>query len=117
MWPDGHPLTIDNGPGSDIRVGMENTSYPVASRYFRLTPGQVKKLEFELKRNVTWRYTNTCASWAGELVDDIIGIDIDTDDWGGFETPRELGKHILELERINPTSKTNPAMHQKSSSW
>jgi hypothetical protein len=34
-----------------------------------------------------------------------------TDDWGGFETPRELGKYILKLELDKGhTSRAAPAI-------
>ena len=52
-----------------------------------------------------WTCTNTCASFASETFYDVTGIDIDADDAGfasnvfpliGVETPREIGKHIIE---------------------
>lgn len=112
LWPDEHPRTVDNGDQTDIRVGLEGTRFPKASRFYHLTSLQTLKLEQVLKRNVTWRYTNTCASWASELIEEIVGVDIDADDWAGFETPRELGEHILELETRSPTSRTNPALYR-----
>lgn len=112
LWPDEHPRTKDNGDKTDIRVGLEGTRFPKASRFYQLTSLQTLKLEQALKRNVTWRYTNTCASWANELLEEIVGVDIDADDWGGFETPRELGKHILELEINRPSSRTNPVIYR-----
>ena len=62
---------------------------------------------------------NTCASWASELLDDVTGVAIDADDWSGFETPRELGKHILELEkRKGPSSRVSPATPEmRGASW
>jgi len=42
------------------------------------------------------------------LTNEVTGVE--TDDWAGFETPRELGKHILELESSKGlTSKRSPA--------
>lgn len=118
LWPDEHPHTVDNGDGSDIRIGMEGTKFPVASRFYSLLPGQAAKLELLLKQRVAWRYTNTCASWASELIEDVTGVDVDADDWAGFETPRELGKHILKLEKKHPTSRWSPAMAvPNASSW
>lgn len=115
LWPDNHPATIDNGPETDIRIGLEGTRFPVASRFYKLTPGQAKKLDKALKQRVAWRYTNTCASWASELIAEVTGVDIDADDWAGFETPRELGKHILKLEKKNPTSRAAPTTPEQSS--
>jgi len=37
LWPDAHPNVEDNGGGSDIRTGMEDSDTPAASRYYRLT--------------------------------------------------------------------------------
>ena len=37
LWPDEHPLTLDNGPGWDMRTGMERNSKPKASRYYKLS--------------------------------------------------------------------------------
>ena len=54
--------------------------------------------------NWEWRYTNRCASFASEVVEAVVGEEIDADDNFGFETPRELGNSILELEKMMPTS-------------
>lgn len=32
LWPDGHPGAGDNGPETDIRVGLETRFKPSASR-------------------------------------------------------------------------------------
>jgi hypothetical protein len=61
-----------------------------------------------MKANVAWSYTNTCASWASEMVYILVGEDVDSDDNFGFETPRELGESILELEAKNPTTIHSP---------
>lgn len=70
-------------------------------------------------KNVPWQYTNTCASWASELLNEVTGVDIDADDWGGFETPRELGTHIMKLEAMKGrSSRINPASPEiRASSW
>lgn len=119
LWPDNHPRTIDNGDGTDIRIGLEGTRFPTASRFFKLTPSQTVELKLELQKTVGWRYTNTCASWASEVVYSVVGVDVDADDWVGFETPRELGTHILELEQANPTTVKAPAAlnNNNASSW
>ncbi len=116
LWPDAHPNVVDNGDDSDIRVGMEASATAVASRYYRLSDAQAKHFNALMTANVAWRYTNTCASWASEVVRDVVSEDVDADDWGGFETPRELGRNILKLEAAGPTSlgcpkalKQNPA--------
>lgn len=108
LWPDAHPKVINNGDSSDIRLGMEASATAAASRYYRLSDAQGKHFNALMTANVTWRYTNTCASWASEVVNEIVGEDLDADDWAGFETPRELGESILQAEKKNPTTITSP---------
>ena len=108
LWPDAHNLVIENrmnnGDGSDIRVGLEASQKALASRYYKLSDAQARQFKALMKANVAWRYTNTCASWASEVVYEVVGEDVDSDDYLGFETPRELGRNILLLERTDPTS-------------
>lgn len=108
LWPDAHPNVMGNGDASDIRIGMEASAKAVASRYYRLSDAQAKHFNALMKANVAWRYTNTCASWVSEVVEEVVGEDVDADDWAGFETPRELGKRILELEINQPTRIESP---------
>jgi hypothetical protein len=108
LWPDAHPSVVNNGFGSDIRVGMEASAKSAASRYYRLSAAQAKHFNVLMTANVAWRYTNTCASWASEVVNEVVGEDVDADDWAGFETPRELGKSILKLESKQPTNLGSP---------
>jgi len=114
LWPDDHPRTIDNGDGSDIRVGMSASSRPAASRFYKLSDAQARLFDTLVAANVEWRYTNTCASWASEVVDRLLDEDVDADDYGGFETPRELGQSILDLERTSPTSRISPRPVQRN---
>lgn len=104
LWPDFHSKTIDNGPETDIRIGLENNANRAANRYYQLSPEQSKKLETLLQRNVTWGHTNNCSSWASDLVYEIVNEDVDADDNMGIETPRELGRNIILLEAKDPTS-------------
>ncbi len=67
-----------------------------------------------MQANVAWRYTNTCASWASEVVEEVVGEDVDADDYGGFETPRELGRNILLLEKQQPTTLFSPKPLQQN---
>jgi hypothetical protein len=112
LWPDSHPdiqaRGLDNGSGSDIRVGIENNFASKADRYYVLTEDQDSKLDAALKENITWRYTNTCASWASETIYAVTGEDVDADDYMGFETPREITRSIQKLEKSNPTSAGAP---------
>lgn len=108
LWPDGHPNVKDNGSGSDIRRGLEDGYPAAANRYFELSPEQVQKLGVALSENVEWRYTNTCASWAGETVEAVTGQRINANDTMGLETPRKLIESIRALEREHRTSPDAP---------
>jgi len=107
LWPDKHPRTVDNGPGTDVRKNME-PPLGKANRFYLLNDVQIIKLKNILLTNTTWKETNNCSSWASQVVNDILKIDIDADDYLGFETPRELGKSINELEKKYPTSVAKP---------
>jgi hypothetical protein len=107
LWPDDHPDVKDNGDGTDIRKGMEPIS-GLANRYFELTASQQQKLNKLLSENVTWRYTHTCAPWASDTYTAVTGETVDANDYGGFETPRELTQSILELEDKRQTSPYRP---------
>ena len=118
LWPDDHPNVPDNGDASDICRGLE-AGYPAsASRYFELTPEQSRQLDAALKENVTWRYTNTCASWASETTERVTGQRIDADDTFGFETPRKLIETLQKLEKLQPTApdRPQPPVEPRSSS-
>ena len=108
LWPDNHPDVPDNGAASDIRVGRE-ANYPAsASRYYELTPEQATRLQSEVQQNVTWGYTNTCASWASETVSRVTGQRIEATELLSIETPRQLIEEIRRLERQHPTSAADP---------
>lgn len=110
LWPDDHPTRdLDNGAGTDIRHGLESGYPPTASRYYELTPEQATRLEARLRENVTWGYTNTCASWASETVSRVTGQDLDAGELLGLtDTPRQLIESIRKLERQRDTSPANP---------
>lgn len=108
LWPDAHPRTVDNGDASDIRIGLEAGSRIAASRYYSLSDAQTLRFEAQVAANRHWQYTYNCSSWASEMVLNIIGEDVDADDWAGIDTPRELGRNILLLEERDPTSVSSP---------
>ena len=54
LWPDEHPATVNNGNGSDVRVGLENGAVSVASKYFDLTVDQNTKLNTFLGTSAEW---------------------------------------------------------------
>lgn len=116
LWPDDHPRVVgrglSNGSGSDVRSGMEDDMAPVASRYYRLTPEQVKTLDARLKENATWGVTENCSSWASSTLEAVTGERINADEpytAGVVETPRVLGESIHRLEQKNRTSREAPA--------
>lgn len=113
LWPDDHPRfrdTAENNPNrTDIRVGLEDGQQPQASRYYQLTPEQATQMEQRLRENVSWGYTNTCASWATDTVSGITGQRVNGSELGGLtDTPRQTINSIRELERDRPTSLDNP---------
>ncbi|WP_313348254.1 XVIPCD domain-containing protein [Stenotrophomonas sp.] len=108
LWPDEHPLVEDNGPETDIRVGMEARSRASASRYYELTPEQVQKLDQALGENVEWAYTNTCASWSTATLTKVTGQTLDAGELMFTDTPRELIGAIRKAERIQPTTPSHP---------
>lgn len=112
LWPDNHPRIIAMGLSdpkkSDIRIGMEESQTSKVDRYYKLTVKQAAILEVKLKENVSWRYTNTCASWASETALAVTGEDVNANDTLDFETPRQLTKSIAKLEKVRPTSTGNP---------
>lgn len=110
LWPDAHPRTVDNGDASDIRIGLEASAKAVASRYYKLSDAQAKRFNSLVKANVHWFYTNNCSSWASEIVNEVVEVAIDADDWLGIETPRELGRNILLMEKRDPTSMYAPML-------
>lgn len=108
LWPDGHPRAGDNGPETDIRVGLETRFKSSASRYYELTPQQEKQLDQALSENVTWGYTNTCASWASATLTKVTGQKLDAGELMLTDTPRELIESIRKAERVQPTSPSHP---------
>lgn len=116
LWPDNHPSTLDNGTGTDIRRNME-PKLGKANRYYKLSPWQTHKLQNLLMKNTTWEKTNNCSSWASMIINEVTGKDVDADDWGGFETPREVAKSIKELEKKDATSLTHPKELKGTPSW
>ena len=113
LWPDAHPRFANDSVASDpaatdIRRGIEAGFSPTASRYYELTPEQTTNLEALLKENVTWGYTNTCASWASDTVSKVTGQSVSASEFLITDTPRELIKSINALERTLPSSPSDP---------
>ena len=96
------------GRKSDVQTNLDVGYTPAASRYYKLSEAQAKQFRALLQSNQKWRLTQTCASWARDIVQAVVGEDLDADDFAGFETPRELGNSIQALEKKDPTSLQAP---------
>ncbi|MCF6244404.1 MAG: RHS repeat-associated core domain-containing protein [Sulfurovum sp.] len=99
LWPDSHPNIKDNGNKSDVRIGKEDKLSYEASYCRIITKEQSKKLQDILKKNHTWRYTNTCASFSSETFSEVTGVNIDANDNFGFETPRKVTESIETIKK------------------
>jgi len=110
LWPDQHPHVIDNGPGSDVRRGMEKRDRAADSRYYLLSSEQEKVLTRHLMISVKWRYTHNCSSWATEIVRKVTTENITANEpiIAFVETPRQLGMSIRRLEARLPSSISSP---------
>jgi hypothetical protein len=110
LWPDGHEgitnAGLNNGSGSDVRINFAGDSGSIYQYVFCIciTDEQKRRFDAEVSKNWTHSGTNNCASFASEVFESTTGIDVDADDIMGFETPRELGEHIMELNRSPPQS-------------
>lgn len=107
LWPDEHPLTVDNGAGSDVRVNMEVPS-GLYNRYYLLIPSEVASLNTYIGTVDAWSYFHTCANWAEGAVHAAVGENVDANDYLGFGTPREISRSIRDLEAANPTNVDKP---------
>ncbi|MCH2110460.1 MAG: hypothetical protein MK135_14145 [Polyangiaceae bacterium] len=112
LWPDWadkvHARGDQNPFESDVRHGYEDDTEAEASRYFSITESEKERLEALIAVDEGWLETNNCSSWASETVEEVVGVDVDADDWMGFETPRELGGNIQSLEAADPSSPERP---------
>jgi RHS repeat-associated protein len=115
LWPDNHPRTVNNGAGTDVRIGLENGMSAPYSRYYDLSPEQIKRFVDFVNRTDEWQYSHTCADWASDTVRSTVGENVDADDWLGFETPRELSESIEALERNSQTSPMMPLIYNRGS--
>ena len=113
LWPDTHPdivaAGLDNGDGSDVRTDFANDAH--LGPYYHavsITEEQMTALEAALAEDWSWVITCTCASLASEVFFDATGVDIDADDFLGFETPREIGEHIIEANGGTSTPAGTP---------
>ncbi len=99
-------LGLANGDGTDVRT--IDGAYGRYNRYFFLNPQEKKALATYISPVRHWTYWYTCASFSEGAVMAATGEDVDADDILGFETPREFGESIQQLEASDPTSRLNP---------
>ncbi|MBY0371503.1 hypothetical protein K2X33_12500 [bacterium] len=120
LWPDNHPDVIDKREEcADIRFNMEVRALARASRYYRLSPSQVTRLNQYINKPAAWGYMNNCSDWATEGVKYVLGHAPSASDHLIFNTPRSLGEDIERLEKMNPTSPRFPREGEikESSLW
>ena len=109
LWPDGHPRVADKREAcSDVRIGIETGAAPLVSRCYVLSAAQVVRLNAVLNRPQGWAYTNTCAAWVVEVMNEVLGTRLSAIDYAFFSTPRELGRELAWLEKQSPTTRFAP---------
>ena len=114
LWPDTHPAIVAaglaNGDDSDVRTDFAGDAH-LGTYYYAvvITAEQMAELEDALAEDWDWVITCTCASLASEVFYDVTGVDIDADDFLGFETPREIGEHIIEANGGTATPTGTPS--------
>merc|ERR1712038_78240 len=104
LWPDNHEtiesLGLDNGGGSDIREDFIGDVWSKGKYPFMycepITEKEKKRLLKLTSLTTAWTCTHNCASFASETFYKVTGIDIDADEFLGFETPREVGQNIIK---------------------
>jgi hypothetical protein len=107
LWPDEHPNTVNNGDGSDVRVGMEQDTGAYA-RYYLLSPSEYNDLRNYINAHAEWTYFNTCANWAEGAVSAAVSENVESQDRLIFGTPRAVSESISDLESEEPTQPTAP---------
>lgn len=101
----------DSAEKFEINFGLEDQKgyKAAASRYYFLEETQAKQATRVLGEFSGWRFTNTCASWATEVVKRLTGEKLDSGEFAGLtNTPRALGAAIAAKEKVNPTSLSLP---------
>lgn len=107
LWPDSHPVAGDNGPLSDVRIGIEQASGK-HNRYYLLSPSQYVAFVTFRQTYAQWRYIYTCANWSEDAYYAATRETVDSSDWVLFGTPRAIAGSIMGLETTHPTSSDKP---------
>lgn len=137
LWPRHHELVDEanrSHPDTDLQVDFEYVKKHDPSRdagsdtygdfregpmFYarRISSGQKSILNTIVSKPHLHSSTNNCASFASETFEAVTGVDIDADEWWGFETCREIGEHIIEANgggfRPGPGAVNLPAKFRK----
>lgn len=111
LWPADHPRFSQEAtpPATDIHRGIENNFEATASRYYELTPNQLRTFEAATREKTTWGYSNTCASWASDTAHRVTGERVNASELVGLtDTPRQMRESIDALEKERSTSEDAP---------
>jgi len=125
LWPDAHPLFQGqdaNGNISDVRTDTElNAGYADAagntSFYAFATADEMQALTDFANSYDEWGYTHTCADWASDAFKASTGVRVDSDDYLGAETPREITQSINEMGANTPQNPKIKDENKSSSSF
>jgi len=89
----------NGGPTSDIRTNYWRDTWTATKYPFLFCHAIDATEEANLMTLVAvhhdWTTNYNCASFASETFHSVTGIDIDADEFLGYETPREIGQHII----------------------
>jgi hypothetical protein len=107
LWPDAHPNVPDNGPDSDVRIGLEPAT-GLHNRFFLLSPSQYNAFVTFRQSHAEWSYIYTCANWAEDAYRAGTAETVDSSDNVLFGTPRKISASIVVLETDNPTTSDMP---------
>jgi hypothetical protein len=108
LWPDNHPNSVDNGPGSDVRINQEPSKTGSYNRYFLLLPSEHGSFVSYSNQVSAWSYFNTCANWAEGAFDAATGEHVSAQDLVLFGTPRKISESIAALEAAFSTEPNAP---------
>jgi len=100
-------VTDSTAEQGEVQWGLEAKRHYLAkaSRYYKLYPQQLQQVVKVLGAYTGWRFTHTCASWATDVVKQLVGEDLNSAELlGATNTPRALGNAIQALEARIPTS-------------
>ncbi len=104
---DPNGVTDSTAEKGEVQWGLEAKKHYLAkaSRYYKLYANQLQQVVRVLGAYTGWRFSHTCATWATDVVKQLVGEDLASSELlGATNTPRALGNAILKLEARIPTS-------------